>query len=369
MRRVPATLIAAVIALALVPTRVEAIDAWGPGLLRGRYPDVGPKTLLWTDGDLSTYGWIGGRQTLVWTLPDPTEIRAVYLYGYTELELRFVDAFGRVVYTSPKRDSYGFQVVFEQPVPGVTAVQVFNHRIYQSALWEIDVWGVRAPEPPVGLTATQTGPGTVLLEWQPADDFAATWRIYQDGQLIAEIPSTQTQYTVTGLAVGTYTFGVSGVESGGAEGARTEVTVYVADVTPPASPGGLRAQPMQAAVRLWWQPVPDPDLDHYRVYQDGQLIGTTTDTTYTVWGLEPDTLYRFGVSAVDQAGNESEQVVVETRTRPTSPLRARVELPNLPAHLWDGLRLYGPLWLVSAGLLLGGGLVEQVLALVARLRR
>jgi len=120
---------------------------------------------------------------------------------------------------------------------------------------------------------------------------------------------------------------------------------------------------------LWWQPVPDPDLDHYRVYQDGQLIGTTTDTTYTVWGLEPDTPYRFGVSAVDQAGNESEQTVVETRTRPTSPLRARVELSNLPAHLWDGLRLYGPIWLVSAGLLLGGGLVEQLLTLAARLRR
>lgn len=367
MRRALGSLILVLLVLAVGSSRAKASDL-GPGLLRGRLP-VGWTETRWTDGDPKTSAYTGKAGTVVvWHLPAPAEIRTIWFGAHYGVKLYLVDSNGNDLRVYDGQDFPRDGPVDVPPVLGVAEVQIYFPDPY-ARLFEIDVWGPRVPEPPASLTATQTGPGTVLLEWQPADDFAATWRIYQDGQLIAEIPSTETQYTVTGLAVGSYVFGVSGVESGGAEGARAQVTVYVADVTPPAPPGGLRAQPLQAAVRLWWQPVPDPDLDHYRVYQDGQLIGTTTDTTYTVWGLEPDTPYRFGVSAVDQAGNESEQAVVETRTKPTSPLRARVELPNLPAHLWDGLRLYGPLWLVSAGLLLGGGLVEQVLALVARLRR
>ncbi len=79
------------------------------------------------------------------------------------------------------------------------------------------------------------------------------------------------------------------------------------DVTAPDPPAGLEGSVSFTTVSLTWQPSVDGEsgIAGYNVYQDGALIQTTVVTEATIAGLAPLTLYEFGVSAVDLAGNES----------------------------------------------------------------
>ena len=58
----------------------------------------------------------------------------------------------------------------------------------------------------------------------------------------------------------------------------------------------------------------------YNIYQDGELIATTTSTYYKVTGLDASTTYSFTVSAVDEAGSSavSEAVSVTTKDEDSS---------------------------------------------------
>jgi fibronectin type 3 domain-containing protein len=50
-----------------------------------------------------------------------------------------------------------------------------------------------------------------------------------------------------------------------------------------------------------------PDAVSYRVYRDGALLGTTTDTTYTDTAVALDQHYRYTVSSINVEGDESAQ--------------------------------------------------------------
>lgn len=51
----------------------------------------------------------------------------------------------------------------------------------------------------------------------------------------------------------------------------------------------------------------------YNVYQDGKKVGQTSNTSYTLEGLQPGTAYKLGVAKVE-GGKESVIVEVEGRT-------------------------------------------------------
>ena len=77
------------------------------------------------------------------------------------------------------------------------------------------------------------------------------------------------------------------------------------DTTPPAKVTGLTATTLShTEIKLDWNANTESDLDHYNIYRDGSLIGTTTGTTYTDTGLTPETTYTYEVSAVDTSNNE-----------------------------------------------------------------
>ncbi|MGS2762863.1 MBG domain-containing protein, partial [Sinomicrobium sp. M5D2P9] len=89
---------------------------------------------------------------------------------------------------------------------------------------------------------------------------------------------------------------------------------YDYDTTAPVVPEGLEAVPGDSEVILNWTANPESDLAHYKIYG-----GTTADpttlletvntplTTYTHGGLTNGTRYYYRISAVDNAGNESEE--------------------------------------------------------------
>jgi hypothetical protein len=78
------------------------------------------------------------------------------------------------------------------------------------------------------------------------------------------------------------------------------------DTEAPDAPLNLSAAVNFTNVQLSWLPASDNvGVTAYNVYQDNALIGTTANTELYVSNLTPLTDYVFGVSAVDDAGNES----------------------------------------------------------------
>jgi hypothetical protein len=91
------------------------------------------------------------------------------------------------------------------------------------------------------------------------------------------------------------------------------------DNTPISKLTILNVTPIQGETTLIinWIPVEDLDLSHYNVYyseddftniEDADFINLSYYTTFYNWGLEPETEYYYGVTAVDLAGNELKEV-------------------------------------------------------------
>jgi chitodextrinase len=80
-----------------------------------------------------------------------------------------------------------------------------------------------------------------------------------------------------------------------------------ADTTPPSPPTDVQASTVsQTQLDLSWTAASDNvGVDHYNVYANGVLKGTTTGTSFSVTGLTCGTGYTFEVETVDGAGNVS----------------------------------------------------------------
>ncbi|UCF81423.1 MAG: hypothetical protein JSV08_03165 [Acidobacteriota bacterium] len=111
----------------------------------------------------------------------------------------------------------------------------------------------------------------------------------------------------------TYVYRVRSVVPEGAESLDSEtVTVTPIDVFPPAVPQGLSASVEEEGVRLFWFPNKEEDLAGYHVYRagdDGAFARITAEpfssTIFEDSTVEIDRRYRYRVTAVDGAGNES----------------------------------------------------------------
>lgn len=80
------------------------------------------------------------------------------------------------------------------------------------------------------------------------------------------------------------------------------------DLTPPTVPGGVRAAvigPRQ--IRLEWLSSTDAEsgLAYYVVYRNGERIGTTMETDFLDAEAIPEAAYTYGITAVNQDGEES----------------------------------------------------------------
>lgn len=83
------------------------------------------------------------------------------------------------------------------------------------------------------------------------------------------------------------------------------------DVSSPSQPSGLSAVPISSSqINLTWSASTDNiGVVGYRIYQNGSLRGTVTNTSYPDVSLSPNTTYTYTVSAYDAATNESAQSV------------------------------------------------------------
>jgi fibronectin type 3 domain-containing protein len=86
---------------------------------------------------------------------------------------------------------------------------------------------------------------------------------------------------------------------------RTMVVATRVDRFPPDTPQGLTALAGIASVELAWDSSAAPDLALYRVYRNGERAGEVATAAYSDKTVQRGVAYRYSVSAVDRAGNES----------------------------------------------------------------
>jgi len=79
------------------------------------------------------------------------------------------------------------------------------------------------------------------------------------------------------------------------------------DTEAPTNPSNLAASNITAsgATLNWTASTDNVGVDHYNVSIDGNIVGTSTTTSFNVTGLSPLTLYAASVTAEDAAGNVS----------------------------------------------------------------
>jgi hypothetical protein len=99
-----------------------------------------------------------------------------------------------------------------------------------------------------------------------------------------------------------------------------EACADVRDIAPPAAPAGLAVLPREGGLEILWSPSAEADLAGYRVYRTAPGGGperiAEVGAGRAAWldeGAERGVAYRYTVTAVDKAGNES---------GPTEPVEA-----------------------------------------------
>ncbi len=170
-----------------------------------------------------------------------------------------------------------------------------------------------APTAPSNLASSNITETSVDLTWDASTDNVGVdhYIVYQDGSSIGT--TANTSYGVTGLTESTtYTFTVKAEDAAGnvsdASNALDVTTQSSADTEPPTAPTNLASSNItETSVDLTWDASTDNvGVDHYTVFQDGNSIGTTANTSYSVTGLTGATTYTFTVKAEDAAGNVSD---------------------------------------------------------------
>lgn len=84
-----------------------------------------------------------------------------------------------------------------------------------------------------------------------------------------------------------------------------DVPAGAGDTTAPATPTTLTVTTAATSLTLDWADNSEQDLAGYKVYLDGTLTATVTDSTYTFVGLTPSTTYTMEVLAYDTSNNVS----------------------------------------------------------------
>ena len=88
------------------------------------------------------------------------------------------------------------------------------------------------------------------------------------------------------------------------------------DTEPPDAPVALHrvGMPTASTMQVVWSAPDDPDVVHYEVLRDGELVAVTGALSQTLSGLVCNTPYAIGVIAVDGAGNRSAAATVTLST-------------------------------------------------------
>lgn len=169
------------------------------------------------------------------------------------------------------------------------------------------------PTPPQDISAVEVQLNYISVSWSPANDNVGVdhYDVYRNGQRIAG--TSECEILDDGLEyLTTYVYHVITVDSSGLESMPSNVVSVTTspppDLTAPSAPPKPGAMANSATeVLIFWEASSDNvGVAEYHVFRDDARIGSTGATWFSNHGLQPDTRYTYRVSALDDAGNESE---------------------------------------------------------------
>jgi hypothetical protein len=200
---------------------------------------------------------------------------------------------------------------FTVRVDGYQPVQVMNGakvtRINNAFIADFD-----APVAPE-MTApnTPTRAKNVVLGWQPSNDLSGIKSYTLTARKVGAADSFTT--TVAGNLTSMVTdavpfdgeidFTIVATDNAGRQSAVSNTKRVTLDRTAPATPTGLVGSVQESATPLSWNAVSGAAL--YRIYRNGQEVGTTSTSTFTDRVDNVSGVYTYTVAAEDDLGNLS----------------------------------------------------------------
>jgi len=270
----------------------------------------------------------GSNIIIRFTIPQTTT-EGLPLRGNEDVDLRVGPAAGEVTAWAKTADHVRVTASGNEAQVTVPAAKWYNktvdiavnvigptrNSVGWSPLVAIDV--VPSLPVPEGLAAGNA-PDAVQLQWRAgAPEFRVFRKLADETNWPAPIASvTRPSYTDGTIEYGkTYDYMVQSIEktpTGYAESDQSQpISFQPVDRFPPAVPSGLSAVPGSRSIELVWERNAEKDFAGYRVFRDGQQIAQgLTAPAFSDRDVKPGTKYRYQVSAVDNAGNESAKSVV-----------------------------------------------------------
>ncbi|MCM1499074.1 MAG: PKD domain-containing protein [Clostridium sp.] len=189
---------------------------------------------------------------------------------------------------------------------------VFNRDVEEMCAELIeDIQDITAPSVPGGLSAENISHTSLKLTWNASSDDTAVagYDVYRDEKKVMSVSGTS--YTDKNLAPGTtYRYYVIAKDAtlNTSAASKTYTVTTPEDEEAPGTPEKPElAERMATALRLNWNAVSDNvKVAGYRIYRNGEEIGTTARTEYFDTGLSVNEHYTYTISAYDSAGNVSE---------------------------------------------------------------
>jgi len=192
----------------------------------------------------------------------------------------------------------------------VTAFDADANESEPSMSVSTDINDITPPTVPTGLAITSSSENSVSISWDAAEDNVGVkeYLVYRGGSLMETVKSLSfTDITVS--PGNSYTYTVSAIDAAGNASAQSQgVTADITDTSPPTTPGGLAVTSTAiSSVSISWNAASDNvGVTAYRIYREGIILGTSLALSFTDSDLSPGYSYTYAVSAIDEAGNESD---------------------------------------------------------------
>ena len=155
---------------------------------------------------------------------------------------------------------------------------------------------------------------SITLKWDAVSG-ATRYEIEADG--VVSSNGTATTYTQNGLQAETsHTYRLRVINAGGT-GAWSDVVQAATFPNPPETPVITETSTIQSAITINWNAV--DKATGYEIDADGKTISTGINTTYTDEGLNPDSIHKYRIRAINEGGSSAWSAYKEISTLSNPP--------------------------------------------------